>query len=119
LADIGQIYFLTKKLQDENMKHPYVIIKKCRQKDGDISLRFLACMITSNAKKATWPYTIALNSEEGGMKKKSYVLCFQTIEINDNELGKYVGEISASRIEDVIMVTQNCENNNSKAYNQD
>ena len=68
-------------------------IKKLNQKKEDIAPNFLACMVTTNAKKATWPYTIALNLGEGGIKKQSYILSFKTIEISENELEKYVGGI--------------------------
>jgi mRNA-degrading endonuclease toxin of MazEF toxin-antitoxin module len=107
LVNIGQIFFLSKKLQNENMRHPYVLIKKCYQKDKNNGLNFLACMITSNAKKATWPYTIPLNPDEGGMIRQSYILCFNKAIIYENELEKYVGEISESRLQEVIMVSQN------------
>lgn len=102
LIEIGQIYYLQSNASLETVKHPYLILKMITGETKPGLPNYLCCMISSNAKKVNWPYTIPLNQNEGGLKKISYILSRKIVKLNESYLGSFVGKLNMEIVEEAL-----------------
>lgn len=88
---IGQIYWL---VSASGVKHPHVVIEV---KDKDV----VVCEITSNLQKAHLPGNVFLDANEANLEKDSVVEVSKQSTTDVSDLGEFVGELSATRMEEI------------------
>jgi mRNA interferase MazF len=100
--NIGEIYFMSLNPEDSNeIIHPYVVCKKCENEENGLT-EYFVCMISTNMKKAYWPGNIILNTNEGGLQKRSIVIVSKTERVIETQKRKYIGKMSDERVIEII-----------------
>ncbi len=84
--ELGEIYWLK---TESEIHHPHVVVKL---------LPLTVCAITTNMTKQNLPGNVTLSAKEGGLEKQSIVEVSKDIEIDQSELGKFIGTLSESRV---------------------
>ena len=86
----GDIYWVA---TNSAYMHPHVVI----QVDASTQTITL-CAVTTNAKQATLPGNILLETGEANLSKPSIVVVSQVFTVEQAKLGAYIGTLSAQRV---------------------
>jgi mRNA interferase MazF len=100
----GDIYWIRLKEpkgSEPAYKHPHVVIQNNAFNFSKINTVVL-CALTTNLKRASSPGNIMLKKNEAGLPKKSVVNITQLITVNKLELKEKIGQLSKSRIREII-----------------
>jgi len=103
IIEKGDIYWYLIPTYDEfkSIPHPQVVIQDSVLNRSRIN-SVVVCGLTTNMKKATWPGNILLDINEANLSKQSIIDVSQVSVIKKNELGQYIGQLSANRISQIF-----------------
>lgn len=82
-------------------RHPHVVVQNNVFNQSRIGT-VVVCVLTSNLKRALSPGNVELVAGEGGLPKASVVVVSQLLTLDKNQLGDYVGTLSAKRIRQIL-----------------
>lgn len=110
--NIGDIVFVANyeyKNGESGQNHSFVIVD-----DGQaIDINYFGFLLSSNLKKATYPYNEILNKDEvNRLNKDGIVKCDDLIEITDKEIKFKIGTVTQEDLERFINTYANYLENN-------
>ncbi|MBB3118547.1 type II toxin-antitoxin system PemK/MazF family toxin [Pseudoduganella violacea] len=100
----GDIYWLD---SDETggaipgIPHPHVVVQDDVFNRSRIA-SVVVCALSSNLKRIKEPGNVLLDVGEGGLEKPSIVLVSQISAVEKTRLGRYIGALSAERVEQIL-----------------
>lgn len=104
LISRGDVYWAQVKKPGEpgpSMAHPHVVLQ-----DDAINHSRLAtvvvCGLTSNLKLMNEPGNVLLDAGEANLTKPSVVVVSQVSSVEKENLGEYIGSLSAQRVEQIL-----------------
>ena len=100
----GDIFWIHENSASEKRSvhpHPYVVIQDNLLNHSRITT-VVACLISTNLKKATEPGNVLLNEKEGNLPKQSIIIVSGLETLNKSELTDYVGTVSKKRIKQIF-----------------
>lgn len=81
--------------------HPGVVIQNNMFNHSKINT-IIVCGLTSNIKLSTAPGNILLDMNEANLPKQSVVLISQIYTVDKEQVGDYIGSLSAKRIRQIL-----------------
>ena len=81
--------------------HPYVVIQNNFFNHSRLNTT-IACALSSNLKRAEAPGNVLLDKDEANLPKQSVVIVSQMYTVDKNELGEYIGTLSARRVRQIL-----------------
>jgi mRNA interferase MazF len=81
--------------------HPHVIIQNNLFNRSRINT-VVACVLTSNLRRANSPGNVLLEAGEGDLPEQSVVNVSQILTIDKSQLGEKIGTLSAQRVRQII-----------------
>jgi mRNA interferase MazF len=81
--------------------HPHVIIQNNLFNRSRINT-VVACVLTSNLRRANSPGNVLLEAGEGDLPEQSVVNVSQILTIDKSQLGEKIGTLSAERVRQII-----------------
>lgn len=81
--------------------HPHVVIQADVLNQSRIET-VVVCALTTNMKRAKAPGNVLLEPGEGNLPKQSIVVVSQVSVVEKNQLGAYIGALSAERIAQIL-----------------
>ena len=82
-------------------RHPHVVIQNNlfnRSKIGTV----VACVLTSNLKRANAPGNVLLDKKEADLTKQSVVNVSQIFTVDKSQVGDYIGTLSPRRMRQIL-----------------
>ena len=81
--------------------HPHVVVQEDVFNQSRIST-VVVCALSSNLQRAGEPGVVHLEAGEGDMPRPSVVIASQVSSIYKTRLGRYIGALSAGRVDSVV-----------------
>lgn len=98
----GEIYWVKlNKNDDAEIIHPHIIILDDILNNSRIDST-IVCGISTNMKKAYGIGNILLEEGEANLKKRSIVIVSQISVVKKDQIGEYIGTLSAKRVEEIF-----------------
>jgi len=100
----GDIYWIEleePKGSEPGYSHPHVVIQNNVFNASKINT-VIACVLTSNLKRAQAPGNVLLEKGEGNLPKQSVVLVSQLFTVDKSQLGEFIGTLSESRVKQIL-----------------
>ncbi len=98
----GDLYWVEKMgSSGELLAHPHVVLQDDIFNQSRLDT-VIVCALTSNPKKASFPGNILLDDGEGNLPKQSVLEISKISSIPTYQLGEYIGQLSAARIQQIL-----------------
>lgn len=98
----GDIFWVLLENSGEvGIRHPYVIIQDNLINHSRIQ-SVAACTLTSNIQRASIPGNVLLEAGEANLPRQSVVEVSKVSAIDKNQLGEYIGTLTAQRINQIL-----------------
>jgi mRNA interferase MazF len=81
--------------------HPHVVLQDDALNRSRIDT-VVVCALTTNLKRAKAPGNVLLDAGEANLPKQSVVVVSQVSVVNKSQLGEYIGQLSAQRIDQIM-----------------
>ena len=81
--------------------HPHVVVQNDVFNHSRITT-VVVCALTSNLHRANEPGNVLLDAGEGNLEKQSVVVVSQISSVEKDRLGKRIGSLSATRVEQIL-----------------
>ena len=105
LINQGNIYWIHPKDSADSAlgryTHPYVVLQENVLNHSRINT-VVVCALTSNPKRANDPGNVLLDIGEANLSKPSVVVVSKVSAVEKNQLGEYIGTLSAARVEQIL-----------------
>lgn len=87
--------------QQPTIPHPYVVIEESSTNDSGRRL-FMACALTSNLKRGSWPGNVLLQAGEANLPRPSVVEVSKIAMLGHADLCMYIGAVSSDRMAQIL-----------------
>lgn len=104
LINQGDVYWVQvneRDAEEAGIPHPYVVIQENVLNHGPIPT-VIACALTTNLKRASWPGNVLLDVGEANLPKQSVVEVSKTATVPKTQLGDWIGRLGAQRVEQIV-----------------
>ncbi len=95
----GDMYWV--RLDDAGIPHPHVVVQENVFNHSRITT-VVACALTTNLKRASYPGNVLLDVGEGGLAKQSVVEVSKVSTVAKTQLGDYIGSLSEARTDQIL-----------------
>ncbi len=100
----GEIYWIQLDAPESSTTgrpHPHVVVQDDVFNHSRVAT-VVVCALTSNRRRATEPGNLLLKVGEAGLDRHSVVVVSQISSVDKSQLGAFIGQLSADRVEQVL-----------------